>query len=97
MKGLTSGPAFVKMPSVLQDKPLQAVMNFMNQFKTGSVGITHVYVLVNTVQISTCEICVITVTILQNPLKLMHSAGVQIESLFTEKQVMNEESQKCFK
>lgn len=65
------------MPSVLQDKPLQAVMNFMNQLNTGSVGITHI--LVNTVHISICEICVITVTILQNLLKLMHSAGVQIE------------------
>lgn len=71
------------MPSVLQDKPLQAVMNFMNQLNTGSVGITHI--LVNTVHISICEIRVITVTILQNLLKLMHSAGVQIESLFTEK------------
>lgn len=65
------------MPSVLQDKPLQAVMNFMNQLNTGSVGITHI--LVNTVHISICEIRVITVTILQNLLKLMHSAGVQIE------------------
>lgn len=71
------------MPSVLQDKPLQAVMNFMNQLNTGSVGITHI--LVNTVHISICEIRVITVTILQNLLKLMHSAGVQIESLFIEK------------
>lgn len=55
----------------------------MNQLNTGSVGITHI--LVNTVHISICEIRVITVTILQNLLKLMHSAGVQIESLFTEK------------
>lgn len=71
------------MPSVLQDKPLQAVMNFMNQLNTGSVGITHIHFSQHSTNI--CEIRVITVTILQNLLKLMHSAGVQIESLFTEK------------
>lgn len=49
----------------------------MNQLNTGSVGIAHIHFSQHSTNI--CEIRVITVTILQNLLKLMHSAGVQIE------------------